>query len=329
MKNTLYIYLFIALFLFSCSKNRQSEIVTIEPSIVLDVLSDSSFFKDVMYMNVKNNDVYASDSYNGRIIKMDKNLNLLSIMGKNGRGPGEFSGVGSSILLNDTLYAIDFGLRLNAFNLNGMFVGSYKFSDPTITMSNFCTDNEGYLFFSSVIDSLPIVKYDRFMNRISSFGSWVGEKDNRQATNHYLLQNINGMIMTVSSDAPIFYFYDKNGELVFKKIFDSELFESRLAFKDKEINKDSKNRLKTYQLFTSITSFNNKIYLLYIDHNPSNGLANSNKIVELIYNKNDLKIGKVYQLDKQGWFTSIVYLADNKILCFNATKSAFYIYKLK
>lgn len=305
-----------------------------EPSIVIDELSDSTFFRGIPYLTVVDNSIYASDQQNGRILKLDADLNLTGTIGQNGQGPEEFAGIGCLAVYKETVMAINLnGVSLNTYTKDGDFTGKYSFSnDPSIIEHNFCIDNEGFLYFTSKLDSFPIMKYDRKMNRLYGFGEWISpeNKEFRNALNNYLVSYIDDKIIAIQEDAPIINLYDKEGKHLSRKELPVQLFEKRLKFKKNEQAKNPANLKKTYILFASPTIVGNRIYLLYIDHDDQN-LPLSNKMVELLYENNDFIIKKVYSLSRQksDWFISIAVTQDKKMIANNASQSKLCIYQLE
>lgn len=318
----------------SCNKiiTNKTELINIEPSIVIDELSDSTFFRGISYM-VYNDYIYATDEQNGRVLKLDTNLKLFGTVGNSGQGPQEFAGIGNLAVWKDTVLALNYGgLALNTYLIDGKFIDRHSLrTDPSLTTNNFCLDNEGFLYFTSVLDSFPIVKYDRKMNRLFGFGEWIEPKNEefRRFFNNYLICYFDNKILTFQLDAPVVNMYEKDGRHLLKKEFSSQLFEKRLKFKKTEQEKDAANLKKVYMLFYSITSINNKIYLLYIDHDNEN-YPNCNKVVELLYENNDFVINQAYSLSRlsQDWFVSIVATNDHQIVASNGSMAKLCVYQL-
>lgn len=109
------------------------------------------------------------------------------------------------------------------------------------------------------------------------------------------------MTMCFSSrlDSPRLYLYDTDGTVKLQKSLDEPMFKSRLDFKESEWLKDPSNKKRTYMLFESIATYGNKVYLLYIDHDPVEGVM-CNKLVELTYENNDFKVSNHYALAMNG-----------------------------
>jgi hypothetical protein len=332
MKYNQFIFIVSILSLFfcnSCNKDTGFEKIDLHPSLVISQLSDSSYFKDIYFMNYYKNSIYASDNYNGRILRLDKNLNLISSIGNSGQGPGEFVELGCTEVFNDTLYAID-SQRMSLFSLDGKLINTYNNVNANkATFNKFCVDNGGSFYFNSVLDNGPVVKYDKFMTEKFAFGDWneLQNTEYKVASNQFDILFFQDKVLSINQEQPQFNFYDKNGTLLSSDYINDEIFSSRLNFRKSEHEKNIANKKKTYKLFSSVTTYKNKIFLLYIDHNKENGRPLCNKIVELMYEDNILKINKVYQLE-DSWYSSICCTSDG-LICYDATTTELSLCKLK
>jgi len=307
----------------SCNKfNNKIPFVTLKSSIEVNELSDSTYFKNIRNI-VYGDYIYASDEENGRILKLDTNLNLLGTIGNSGQGPKEFAGIGYIAFWKDTLLALNVGgSTLSSFTTDGQFIDRYSIgTDYSLMRYNFCIDDEGFLYFTSTLDSFPIVKYDRKMNRLFGFGEWnvPKNKELRNALNNNLIAYFDNKIITVQADAPIINMYSKDGKHLLKKELPDQLFKKRLTYKNTEQAKNAANLKKVYGLFGSIATLDNKIYLLYIDQDNQSH-AYKNKIVELLFENNDFIINKVYSLSNYSgdWFDAFVFAKDNKLIASKA-----------
>jgi len=326
MKKIIFFCTIWILLLISCNQHSDNDVIFVDltPCIVIDELSDSTLFRGISYMFNNNDVIYATDDLNGRILKLNTDLNLLGTIGKSGQGPHEFAGIGALSIWKDTILAVNLGgLSLNAYTDYGQYIDRYSFTnDPSLTVYSFCIDNEGYIYFTSLLDSFPVIKYDRKMNRQFGFGEWI-EPENKQFRiflNNFIPFYFDNKILTLQVDAPVINMYGKDGQHLMRKELPTKLFRKRLLFKQNEQKKDAANKRKVYKLFSSITSINNKIFILYVDHDKDNRPF-KNKVVELLYENNDFIIKKVYNLSQSNkdWFESIVVTEDNKIIASNAS----------
>jgi hypothetical protein len=323
-KNIFSLFLSIILSFFSflsCENSSKITFIDLEATVEITELSDSTFFRDISYISCYDY-IYASDVDNSRVLKLDADLNLLGTIGRRGQGPGDFVGLGCIALWKDTVLALNAGgLSLNTYKTDGQFIECFSFRDYSLFEENFCIDNEGFLYFTSYLDSFSIVKYDRKMNRQFGFGERTTTKNEEfRHLNLQLIAYFEDKILTVQFDAPTLNLYEKDGKHILKKELPEQLFERRLGYKKSEQGRDASNLRKLYKLFGSIASKDNKIYLSYIEHDD-NDIPYMNKVVELIYIDNDFLINKVYSLSNsnKAWFRSIAVTKDNKIIASNTS----------
>jgi hypothetical protein len=330
-KKVIYVFAVLAvavtLFLYSCNDNSQLKIVELKPSVSIEELSDSTFFKDVDYITCDSKNIFASDVYNGRILKFDLQMNYIKSIGSRGNGPEEFACMGGGItVLNDTLYAIDC-TGLKTFGTDGKFIRTVKNQNYWIKPNVCCMDESGHIYLSSVTDSLPLVKYDRYLNRQFDFGTRRGDEDEKISGNLYLLNFFNNSILSVKEDEPVLTLYDCQGNVLLDKYIDSNIFNSRLLFRKQEQAKSLRNKQKnTYGLFSSVSSVENRIYLLFTCYDGPDNRPYCNRIVELTFENNDFHLITVYQLP-DNWYTAIC-CVDSKLICYSAIKQEFQIYEL-
>jgi hypothetical protein len=318
-------------FLFSCEEKKSHEITQLKTAQTIDELSDSSFFKDVTHISYYKDFFYVADSYNGRIVKLDNNLNLALSMGRTGEGPGEFLGMNCVGSYKDTLYAASSrSLKMNRFTIDGDFIDDHRILDYSMISNYFCIDNKGGLYFNSIFDSAPVVKFDRLMNRQFAFGTWIeAETEERKiALNNFQVLYFQNKILTVQCEEPLISLYEEDGTLMLSQKIDSDVFKSRLQFKQQQlgISPSAQQNKNVYMLFCSITSYENKLYMLYIDHDKESNRPRCNKLIELSYEDNEFKIDNIYQLE-DSWYTAICCVKD-RLICFSATRSELQVYNL-
>jgi hypothetical protein len=318
-------YCFVILFLHSCKQNT-ANIVYLEPFLTVEELSDSTFFKDVYNIIHDAKHVYASDTYNGRVLKFDLEMNYLGSIGARGQGPGEFSSLDGIVCLNDTLYALNCNTgELNIFTTDGNFVKrAHKESIMTVS-ERYCMDESKFIYVCSCLDTFPLVKYDADMNRQFGFGTRLGDDDEKISANMYKLHLLGENILSVKEDEPLLTLYDRQGGMLLSRYVDNQVFSSRLLFKKQEQERDPANRKKTYVLFKDIVISGNEIYLLYT-HHDSNNRPYCNRIAKLVFENSDFHFIDAYQLPEV-WYTSIC-IVGNRLVCYCSTKQEFQIYEI-
>jgi hypothetical protein len=307
----------VTLFLYSCNDNSQLKIVELKPSMSIEELGDSTFFKGVDYITCDSRNIFASDVYNGRILKFDLQMNYIESIGSRGNGPEEFTCMGGGIaVLNDTLYAIDCA-GLKTFGTDGKFIRTVKNQNYWIKPNVCCMDESECIYFS-IIDTFSLIKYDKYMNRQFSFGN--RRNDSRAA---YLLCMFHSEILSVKEDEPLISLFNQQGDMLSTKNFYNDIFKSQVLFKKQEQEKSVDSNKKVYILFQSMTCFENKLYLLYIDRESQR--PHCNRIVELTFENNDFHLTGVYQL-RDNWYSAICRI-NNRFVCYSATNEEFQIYE--
>ena len=91
----------------------------------------------------KEDNIYLADGGNRRIQKFDKNGHYILTIGREGQGPGEFTGI-SDILFDeqDNLFVLG-GRRIQIFNTSGEYLRGITLENP---ISNLSLDSDGYFF---------------------------------------------------------------------------------------------------------------------------------------------------------------------------------------
>ena len=310
----------------SCSYDKYN-VTELKAPIIIGELNDSTFFKEVISIASDNSYIYAADAYNRRIIKFDENMNYIMSIGSKGEGPDNFVSLSNLRCVNDTLYINDYN-GFKTVTTDGVFVSTTKMPHIEIDPYSFCMDQSNNVYVSSKVDSLPLVKYDIHMNYISTFGEWLGE-DKNPAENLYLLDYFNDMILSIKRDEPVISLYNEDGVEIASQTISHDIFKSRLLFKKQQYQQNAMNKRRiTHSLFMSVSSYQNRVFLLTIDHDNIDSWAKCNKIIELIFSNNHFSINNIYQLDKDSWYTCIHY-RDGKLFCYSGTKEEFHIYNLQ
>jgi hypothetical protein len=203
--------------------------------LTIEELGDGSFFKDIDCITHDSRHVYASDTYNGRILKFDLEMNYLKSIGSHGQGPEEFAYLGGIACLNDTLYVLDCGTGgLKVFTADGDFVRSAQKEVLYIEPFLFCMDESKYFYLSSLLDTFPLVKYDTYMNRQFGFGTRLGGDEERMS-DMYMLQLFGDNILSVKEDEPLVTLYSRQGEPLLNRVTDERGRSLRPLFEGKEV----------------------------------------------------------------------------------------------
>ena len=231
MKNNYFVLLFLPILIMSftsCIKrNNEVNVISLSSDLEIDMLSDSTFWKDINCIVERDGDIYVSMIERMQIARMDKDLNLKNTIGHRGRGPGEF------VYLNN--FCVEGNEILIGDELNSAFIeyttdGEFKSSGERGNRRSdsdfrFCIEN-GKIYFSRPdvdtgtslavlgIDGSKTDDYIQFGN-IKNFNPPF--KTIRQNGRHVFINRDN--IITVPYSLPIIEKYDKK-RLEFKEAFD-------------------------------------------------------------------------------------------------------------
>jgi hypothetical protein len=310
--------------LLSCAEGEVN-ITGLTPSKAIDELSDSTFFKDVECITHDGKNVYASDTYNSRILKFDTDMNYVGSIGSHGEGPKEIHCLGGTASRNDTLYAITCD-GLKTYTAEGDFVRFDKSDNSHANTYILYMDESECIYLSSMLDTFPLIKYDKHMNRCFGFGKRISDGVERKMGDTYLLQSFNGEILSVKMDEPVLVLYSRQGEQLMQRRMDHGVFKSRLLFKKQEQENDPGNNRKIYRLFNSMACSKNRIYLLYIHHDVQSPAPCCNRIAEFTFENSDFRLTNVYQLQDR-WYSSFC-CVDNRFICYSVVKQEFQMYEL-
>lgn len=212
----------------ACKKNYQDvDIVRISPDLTIDMLSDSTFFKNVQTLVEYEGDIYMSLDNRMQIIRMDKDLNIKNIIGRQGRGPSEFIYINKFFVENDTIWVGDSGKQaLMKFSTDGDFGGSIPRSKGRYALqTRFYVENNKFYFSKiDIADKTSLACLDlnkkegedyKKFGELTEFSSDI--KTDGQNRRHVF--EYNGELISVPRSIPVIEKYDKN-TLELKQKFD-------------------------------------------------------------------------------------------------------------
>ena len=114
---------------------------------------------------------FVADGYvNRRVVKFDKDGKYLSSWGRQGNGPGEFSGIVHSIAIDNQrrLYVADRGGRIHVFDENGKVLDQW----PNIREPWHILVSTDQNLWVSGGETAKMLKYDLTGRLLYSFGTW-------------------------------------------------------------------------------------------------------------------------------------------------------------
>lgn len=207
---------FFILFLFNACEPIEDDITALFPVKSVHELSDDYLLTDIRLIQESSNNIYLNDWTRSHIVALDNNLTLTQVFGQEGKGPGEFTGVGSFNIYKDQIYTLDDGgARIHVFQPNGELIKTLKNNNiPTgITGLRFAVLGENIYLPSSIFSESDLVILDRKNGelirkvKLRSENSSVGINQNLLITFKNQIVVINKMIPSVSK-------LTKDGDLI-------------------------------------------------------------------------------------------------------------------
>ena len=227
MKKTSLQSFFIVIILLLCSICcKQSNPYSIEVKKIysrksIDILKDSTYIYSAQCMYLDKDKLFLLDNRRSEVIVMDKELNLLNTIGREGRGPREFFDASSFILIGgDTIIINDPGNnRLQMYYSNGSHIKSISRKNLSVKL------DLGFQYVNKVLTATSygekaIVMYrfhdDGSSKKIKEFGnrySFNNAKQNAIRNDRYL-QHYEENIIAISDNQPIIEIFGNTGNLL-------------------------------------------------------------------------------------------------------------------
>lgn len=202
--------------LLACSerKSEKTSFTTLVDSITVIPNSDTKFLHRIQDVYVMDNEMGIIDAGNQRAIFFDKYTtikNQISILGNEGRGPGEFILPNCITFNKEFIFVSDFGTRrINIFEkASNRFIKSI---DLDVKL-NFAVNENGNLLIPNIDQDYIVREYDTDGEIISKFGSKFSFEDKNVAINHnyanVLVDNKDNTYI-IFVDYPIIQKYNRN-----------------------------------------------------------------------------------------------------------------------
>jgi hypothetical protein len=183
----------------------------------LSPVNSTSDFGEAVYISSNwNSDIYKdyfyfNDYENNKIIVLDSLLQKSLVFGREGKGPGEFSGTGSLTVYEDKIYVVDVGgMRLNVFNLDGGFEKTINLPATNLSWSSFAILNQKLYLPASVRSEFDFLITDldgTILREIESTGRSV-------PLNKKSIYAFTNRIAVINQVEPFLILYTDMGELI-------------------------------------------------------------------------------------------------------------------
>lgn len=181
----------------------------------IDQLADSILFANLKCLTMHNGNLFVSDVSQNHILCMDKDLKLISVIGKSGEGPSELLGI-NQFAINDSSIAVINGgnYRINIFKTDGVLLKEYSLINHVIyfhTLYRFGYNGTQLIGCSSLPDS-PLTIYDISTGKQTFFGEGYKFHSPIQDAirNGRFTSIFENSYVVVSDNMPFIEIYDKN-----------------------------------------------------------------------------------------------------------------------
>lgn len=243
---------------------------------------NTQIYKDHFYFN---------DYETNKIIVLDSLLEVSKIFGKEGKGPGEFSGAGSLTVYDDRIYVVDTGgMRLNVFNLNGEFEETINLPLTNLNWSNFAILNQKIYLPAPVRSENDVIITDldgKVLREVKSTGRSVPL--NKKSI--YVFKN---KIAVINQVEPFLTLYTDMGELI-------NSFDLREIEELSELWNHYKNRLAESQDGRHSTRLFNEAFVdgssIYILCAGWPGRDNFARVLKLEIEQDEIQSVKVFKIE--------------------------------
>ncbi len=298
------LYTLIAVFIiYSCNtteKDIKIQEITSDKSI--SMLSDSSYFSVLQSLVWCNEGLLSSETKRSQVFVMNKDLELISIIGRPGRGPQEMSDINYFCVYKDTIVIKDPGNdRMQFFNFKGNHLGYIQRigTSPAIYLRKFVYENG--VFVTTAKSDSAIIIYNPKTEETTKFGKryhFNSAIQNRIRNDRNILKKGN-TIISISDNQPFIESYDFQGNLL--KTYNY----SRINIIRNELLEISKLNIseRSYSvLVADCNIYEDNVFLLINSHK---GGFRCNIVLRFIYDE-DIKLSNIYRL-KDGIYRSIAF----------------------
>jgi len=245
--------------------------------------------------------LYVSDYENHRVIAADTALQLLYIMGREGKGPGEFIRCIHLTARDSAVYIFDEGSRrINIFSKNGSFMRSIDELGFYI-YNRFAVDGQQHLYLPAPIslETYPILKIDPSGKRLASFGTIFPqpyEKPNIGVNGRQLFVTEDEKLIALGSSTPMVEIYSPQGELLSAtNLAGLPCLKSILDYQMVRYQHFGTVGFMSISLLSDAYFTGGKLYILFYEADESTIV--SNKLLVLDYDQGQLSPSAIIRLN--------------------------------
>ncbi|MEB2776852.1 6-bladed beta-propeller [Algoriphagus sp. D3-2-R+10] len=313
------------------TKNREFENWTqLSPTIQYESLNDSTYLFDIRNIVAYKDNFLLVNTSGNTIYLVSESYALKEKIGEMGDGPGQYYDPQRIVFENDTLWVGDSGnQRINAYNLDGNYLLSFKTPEPFSLANGEFTKNGTYFYFHTLDGANSIIKYNYKTDAKSYFGNYTGDTNDRNSifmndalTNLHLTKK--GDILTVNCQNSNINIYTSDGSLLHNYTYPNLLsnFKENIAI----LEQTSRERSDSYVMIQNSYLDNDYLYLLLTSRIIKNTDSFSpNKIIKI--NVENGEITDYYDLPDKVYLS--VSAVENKLFAFNKVNSKIEVYNME
>ena len=121
MKRFFYFLLLCVLFIRCNNKEAELPVYELTPIKEIDIIGDTLLFTSIRCLTFHENKIYFSNPVYDHIVCLDKDLNLVNMIGKKGKGANELLSIYHFSIEDSLIFLINSGnRRINIFSTAGM-----------------------------------------------------------------------------------------------------------------------------------------------------------------------------------------------------------------
>jgi len=317
----------------SCKNNNKPQENNIIPFKRITEFKDNTYFSLTEGMVFYKDKIYIPDNDNGTVWITDEDFNLLSHVGRYGKGPGEMTYCSKVAISGNYILASDEGNRkINFYDINNnTFINSFKISFPGYSIdSRFAVSNNQQIYISTRNKIYSEDFSGKLINEIKLVTKSYWYKNKKIIGNRHVLIFDNKYLILVVENEPIIEMFSFTGEFINKyDLSGLECLSNLISF----INNGNKPRpLTYYSFFVDAYLVGNSLYILYLDILKNDEKTNGN-IMEFEISKKYCNLKNIYHLftDKKiGWYESFCISDDKKkIYAYEAINNELQIFPIK
>lgn len=201
----------------------------ITPYQIVDQVNDSIFFGFIADIAADDSVILFLDHSNKRLITCDHQFNLIQVIGRSGKGPGELQ-YPSEVSIKNGFYFVRDNLEIKKYSRDGTFTGSVE-TKTNLAATFSIDDQENYYLYAGAYGYLPIIVIDKNNNLINSLGVKFQVPGNERQQvwfqSRSLFVTSDNQLLSVGTIYPSVELYDLKGELLHSQQLDEPIIAER------------------------------------------------------------------------------------------------------